>query len=72
MHNDIRAVGFAALVILGLALWATVRILHKTGYSVWWILLSVILIINFIAYWRLAFVRWPKVDDTNKPDVNAF
>jgi len=60
------------LVILGLALWATVRILHKTGHSGWWILLSVIPIINFIAYWRLAFVHWPKVDDANKPDVNAF
>ncbi|MEK9944887.1 MAG: DUF805 domain-containing protein [Alphaproteobacteria bacterium] len=63
---------FLPLVILGLALWATVRILHKTGRSGWWILLTFIPFINIIAYWGLAFVHWPKIDDANKPDVNAF
>ncbi len=60
------------LVIVGLALWATVRILHKAGHSGWWTLLSFIPIVNIIAYWQLAFVRWPKFDDADKPDVNAF
>jgi len=60
------------LVIIGLVLWAAVRILHKTGHSGWWTLLSFIPIVNFVAYWQLAFARWPKVDDVSKPDVNAF
>lgn len=60
------------VVVLVLVIWATIRILHKTGHSGWFILLWVIPIINIVAYWRFAFAHWPEVDDANKPDVNAF
>lgn len=63
---------FLPLVIVGLALWAAVRILHKAGHSGWWLLLWMIPIAGFIGYWQFAFAHWPNVDDANKPDVNAF
>ena len=43
-------------------LWPQLRILHRTGLSRWWFLLAFIPIVNLIAIWVLAYVRWP-IDD---------
>lgn len=52
------------LGLLGLALfvfiiYVYVRILHKAGYSGWWLLLLIIPIVNLIMIWVFAFSEWP-------------
>lgn len=35
------------------------RILHRTGFSWWWGLLSIVPIVGLIGLWLFAFSRWP-------------
>ncbi|MGH6892319.1 MAG: DUF805 domain-containing protein [Dongiaceae bacterium] len=37
----------------------TIKILHKAGYSGWWIIVSFIPFVNIIMFWVFAFARWP-------------
>jgi hypothetical protein len=37
--------------------------LYRTGRSRWWSVLAIIPIVNLIALWTLAYVRWPAIDD---------
>jgi uncharacterized membrane protein YhaH (DUF805 family) len=46
-------------LIIALALWMTVRILHKAGYSGWWSLLTLVPIVNIAMIWVFAFSGWP-------------
>jgi hypothetical protein len=62
---------FSMFIVLALVIWAAGRFVHKTGISGWTILLWTPPFV-VIAYWRIAFAHWPKVDDAGKPDVNAF
>jgi hypothetical protein len=39
------------------------RIIRRTGYSGWWVLLGVIPLVNIVALWCFAFIRWPAVDE---------
>jgi hypothetical protein len=39
------------------------RIIRRTGYSGWWVLLGVIPLVNIIALRCFAFIRWPAVDE---------
>jgi hypothetical protein len=50
------------LILLSIALVPTWRIVKRTGHSGWWSLLAFIPLVNFVAPWLLAFVRWPAVD----------
>ena len=34
-------------------------VLRKAGFSPWWALLSLVPIVNWIALWAFALVRWP-------------
>jgi hypothetical protein len=45
--------GFLAFAIPG------AMILRKAGYSGWWILITLVPILNLIMYWVFAFTRWP-------------
>jgi uncharacterized membrane protein YhaH (DUF805 family) len=49
------------IVFLIMAIFAvpTVRILRKAGYSGWWVLISLIPVINIVGFWCFAFMDWP-------------
>ena len=52
--------------LFGLALfvfiaWTMIRILHKAGYSGWWILLLLIPLVNILMIWIFAFADWPNL-----------
>ena len=38
-----------------------IRILHKAGYSGWWILVSFIPLVNIVMLWIFAFADWPSL-----------
>jgi len=35
------------------------QILHRTGYSRWWLLVSLVPLVNVICLWIFAFTEWP-------------
>ena len=41
-----------------------VRIVQRTGYSGWWVLLTLVPVVNIVMFWVFAFTRWPAVDRT--------
>jgi len=47
-------------------LFPMVKILHRTGYNGWWVLLVFVPAGNAIALWCFAFGRWPAVQPTEK------
>ena len=49
----------AVLVVLFVFLFPVVKILHKAGYSGWWVLLWFVPIGNIVALWIFAFADWP-------------
>jgi hypothetical protein len=55
------------IVILIVTLFAlpVIKILHRMGYSGWWVLIGVISPLNIIGLWYLAYSRWPSEDRTN-------
>ena len=50
------------LLILPLFLIPVARILRRTGHTRWWCLIAWIPLVNLVALWILAYVRWPAVD----------
>ena len=38
------------------------KVLSKAGFSAWLSLVSLIPLLNIIALWVFAFIRWPNVD----------
>jgi hypothetical protein len=52
------------LVVVFLFLFPTIKILHKAGYSGWWIVLTLIPLANIVLLWVFAFARWPNLKDT--------
>jgi hypothetical protein len=50
---------FIILLIFIVPFW---RIVKRTGHSGWWSLLVFVPLINFIALWTFAFVKWPATD----------
>ena len=49
-------VGLIGLLIF---IWPSVRILHKAGYSGWWLLIAFIPLGNVIMLWVFAYADWP-------------
>jgi ATP/ADP translocase len=52
-HWLIGLIGFLIFVI------PAVKILRKVGYSGWWVITSLIPIVNIVMFWLFAFARWP-------------
>lgn len=50
------------LIIAVLLLPPLTQILHKAGYSRWWILLYFVPLVNIVALWLFAFRKWPHKD----------
>lgn len=69
MHGYYYEHTFSWLGLLGfgLFLWFLVRILHKSGYSGWWVLVMFVPVINLVAVWLYAFAEWP-----NEPTGERF
>lgn len=49
----------AALILMALLVYPSVRILHRMGYSGWWALILAVPGGGFIGLWILAFSDWP-------------
>jgi uncharacterized membrane protein YhaH (DUF805 family) len=49
------------VLILVIIIWLPVRILHKAGYSGWWVLLTLIPVVNIVVLWTFAFADWPRL-----------
>lgn len=49
----------ASLLITIIYIWAAVRIIHRSGYSGWWILITLVPILNVIMYLIFAFKQAP-------------
>jgi uncharacterized membrane protein YhaH (DUF805 family) len=59
------------LLVALVAIWPTVRILHKAGYSGWWCLLTFVPVVNLIMLYIFAFTaEWPNL--VGKRDVHQF
>lgn len=50
------------LGVMALALWMTVRVLHKVGRSGWWCLVILVPLVNIVMVWAFAFARWPALE----------
>jgi hypothetical protein len=55
------------LVFVAVAIWLLVRILHRVGYSGWWVLLNFIPIVNIVLIWVFSFQSWPNGDRRMMP-----
>ncbi len=63
-----RMTGLPALLVMAAVQFLVfgvpaLRIAQRTGASRGWALLAMVPFVGFAAYWALAFVRWPRVDD---------
>ena len=54
-----------SVIFLIVAVWPIVRILHKAGYSGWWVLLTFIPVVAVIMIWIFSYARWPAMEDEN-------
>jgi uncharacterized membrane protein YhaH (DUF805 family) len=41
------------------------RVLRRAGYSSWWALLVLVPLVNLVALWVFAYVRWPAIDEAS-------
>ena len=41
------------------------QLLRRIGFSRWWILLSFVPIINIVGLWIIAYVKWPRDNQTS-------
>jgi uncharacterized membrane protein YhaH (DUF805 family) len=75
-HADVHATGddmgsemgsmsliswIVVLIILLVYLLPVIKILHKAGYSGWWVLLLFIPVVNIIFLWVFAYADWPSL-----------
>lgn len=47
------------LAVLAVCIWAYVRIIHRSGYSGWWVLIGLVPIVNIIMFLIFAFKEAP-------------
>ena len=61
--NAIYFLGPVVLAALAIYLIPLARIVHRTGYSAWWVLLTLVPFGNIVGLWILAFARWPALGE---------
>jgi hypothetical protein len=44
------------------------QLLRRTGFSRWWLLLAFLPIINVVALWVFAYIKWPKAVEVHGAD----
>ena len=47
------------VVFVAVAIWLPVRILHRAGYSGWWVLLNFVPLVNIVMIRVFSFQSWP-------------
>lgn len=52
-------VGLVYLAIVVVSIIAAVRIVSKAGYSGWWVLITIVPVVNFVMLLVFAFSEWP-------------
>jgi uncharacterized membrane protein YhaH (DUF805 family) len=57
-----------APLLLAVPLWMIGRVLKRAGYSPWWALLVLVPLVNLVALWVFAYVRWPAIDGASARD----
>ena len=50
------------LVLLAVPLLMIGRVLRRAGFSPWWALLVLVPLVNLVALWVFAYMRWPSID----------
>jgi uncharacterized membrane protein YhaH (DUF805 family) len=55
-------VAVLALVLLAVPMVLIARVLRRAGYSSWWVLLVLVPLVNVVALWAFAYIRWPAID----------
>jgi uncharacterized membrane protein YhaH (DUF805 family) len=63
---DPSLVTLLALVLLAVPLLMIGRVLRRAGYSPWWALVVLVPLVNLVALWVFAYVRWPAVDGATR------
>jgi uncharacterized membrane protein YhaH (DUF805 family) len=66
LRESPSVVTLLALVLLAVPLVMIGRVLRRAGYSPWWALLVLVPLVNLVALWVFAYVRWPAID--GRPD----
>jgi uncharacterized membrane protein YhaH (DUF805 family) len=51
-----------ALFALAVPMLLMSRVLRRAGYSPWWVLLVLVPLVNLVALWMFAYMRWPAID----------
>ena len=60
-------VAVLALLLLAVPMGLIARVLRRAGYSSWWVLLVLVPLVNVVALWAFAYMRWPAIDRERKP-----
>lgn len=55
-------VAVLALALLAVPLVLIGRVLRRAGLSAWWVLLVLVPLVNLVALWVFAWMRWPAID----------
>lgn len=58
--------GLISLAILVLFVVAYIKILHRAGYSGWWVLILVVPVVNVVMILVFAFKRWPVQEELDR------
>ena len=53
---------FIALIVISIY-YPIYKIISRSGLSGWWVLVSFVPVINFIAIWFFAFCKWPNLKE---------
>jgi uncharacterized membrane protein YhaH (DUF805 family) len=61
--SEITGLG-VVLIVIGVVVWLVflisgIRIIQKAGYSGWWILITLVPVVNVVMYLVFAYSRWP-------------
>jgi uncharacterized membrane protein YhaH (DUF805 family) len=59
------------VVLLAVSIWLPVRILHRAGYSGWWVLLNFIPFVNIVMIWVFSFQSWPNARRPAQPPADT-
>lgn len=69
MARSPSPVALLALLLLAVPLLMLGRIVRRAGFSPWWALVVLVPLVNLVALWVFAYVRWPAIDD--RPQRNG-
>jgi hypothetical protein len=63
MARSPSPVALLGLLLLAVPLLMLGRVVRRAGFSPWWALVVLVPLVNLVALWVFAYVRWPAIDD---------